>query len=226
MKVSTDACIQGAWAAAWLALQAQDPLRVLDIGSGTGLLSLMLAQQHLQARIEAIELHADAFAQSQENFAASPWAERLGATHISLQDFTTADKAGAYDFIICNPPFFHNQLQSAEKGRNEARHSVTLTKRELAEAMVQLLREYGTCCVLYPQSEWADWLLAAAAAGLQEIHTLLVQPSAHATPNRVIGMLGKKNNEAPRRDTLVIYDQDKTYTKAFAALLQPYYLAL
>ncbi len=233
MKVSTDACIQGAWAAAQLKalLNTADkaPLPILDIGTGTGLLSLMLAQTAPNALIDAIELNPEACIQASENFSASAWENRLTAMPFALNNFEEHHASSGkekYSFIICNPPFFHNQLQAQQKERNDARHSISMSKEELASAVGKLLGEEGTFCVMYPQREWDHWLQEAAQHGLFASRILEVRPNANTEINRVIGLFGKRKMEPAITDNLIIYDQDKHYTTAFRELLQSYYLAL
>jgi tRNA1Val (adenine37-N6)-methyltransferase len=230
MKVSTDACIQGAWASKWLQLNHPVGAKVLDIGTGTGLLSLMIVQLNPGSSIDAIELNNDAFLQAKQNFSSSPWANTLTAHHYSLNDYLVKlasdqhDKL--YDFIICNPPFFHNHLQAQQKARNDARHSISLSKEELAHAASLMLSEQGFFCVMYPQTEWNDWLQVSKDHGLYSLLTLEVKPKAAVVPNRIIGLFSKKNNQHSETETLVIYEGDKSYTEQFKTLLQPYYLAL
>ena len=226
MKVSTDACIQGAWAAVQLQKEAAEALAVLDIGTGTGLLSLMLAQLNPYATFDAIELNEDAARQADENFRASPWSNRLSLHHTSLAGFHHAHTHRQYDLIICNPPFFHKQLQAPGQARNEARHSVSLSKEELAGTVSSLLKATGTLCVMYPASEWQDWEKTAMAHGLYPVKILAVQPSGIAAPNRMIGLFSKAKEHLAVQEQLVIYEQDKSYTPAFTQLLQPYYLKL
>jgi tRNA1Val (adenine37-N6)-methyltransferase len=228
MKVSTDACIQGAWASKWL--QSNHPTagtKILDIGTGTGLLSLMLAQLNPESSIDAIELNSNAFLQAKQNFSSSPWASKLTAHHYSLNDYLEYNRENKwYDLIICNPPFFHNHLQARQKARNDARHSISLSKEELAHAVSLLLHEQGFFCVMYPQTEWNDWLQVSKDHGLYIQFTIEVKPKAAAVSNRIIGLFSKKDNQHPETETLVIYEEDKSYTESFKALLQPYYLAL
>jgi tRNA1Val (adenine37-N6)-methyltransferase len=231
MKVSTDACIQGAWASRWLQLnQHATGGKILDIGTGTGLLSLMIAQFNLEWSIDAIELNKDAFLQAGKNFDSSPWANKLMAHHYSLNNYLRKLESRLeyqlYDFIICNPPFFHNHLQAQQKARNDARHSISLSKEELASTVSLLLDEQGCFCVMYPQTEWNDWLQVSKDHGLHSLLTLEVKPKVAAQPNRIIGLFSKKYNQPSEAETLVIYEEDKNYTEQFKALLQPYYLAL
>lgn len=225
MKVSTDACIQGAWTAQQLQhMSCGKPLRLLDIGTGTGLLSLMLAQEYDTVLIDAIELNEDAAQQAAGNFAQSPWHDRLRAMHTSLAEFKGGEHT--YDIIICNPPFFHNQLQAVQQARNDARHSTALDKPTLAQALAHLLKEQGYCSIMYPASEWKDWLETAAGQGLQARVTLAIHPRGQQPANRFVGIFGKDQTEAICNETLVIYEEDQSYTPAFSTLLQPYYLAL
>lgn len=223
MKVSTDACIQGAWAAIQFPGKASQ--RVLDIGTGTGLLSLMLAQTLPDAHIDAIELNMEACAQAAGNFALSPWADRLKATPTALADFIEV-ATPSYDLIICNPPFFHNQLQAAQTARNDARHSVALDKETLAAAIAQLLSPEGYCCVMYPEREWLDWRHTATAHQLCAEKILEVQPGATAAVNRVIGIFRRQETSRTGMEKLIIYQENKQYTDGFRQLLAPYYLHL
>lgn len=231
MKVSTDACIQGAWAAGWLELNHPAVgLKILDIGAGTGLLSLMLVQLNPESSVDAIEINDDAFLQAKQNFSSSPWGNKLTAYHYNLNDYLvkSEDARGSklYDFIICNPPFFHNHLQAQQKARNDARHSISLSKEELGHAVSVLLQEQGFFCVMYPQTEWSDWLQISNDHNLYPLITIEVKPKASMAPNRIIGLFTKKDNQRSETETLVIYEGDKNYTEQFKALLQPYYLSL
>ncbi len=225
MKVSTDACIQGAWGGAWLR-NNKPGAAVLDIGTGTGLLSLMLTQLHPESHIDAIELNEDAFWQAERNFENSPWKNNLRVFNQSVQSFAAENPSKQYDFAICNPPFFHNHLQAQQIARNDARHSIVLSKEDLATALVTLLKDTGNCCIMYPATEWAAWLNVATVNGLNPVAVLEVKPKATVRANRMIGIFSKNNHEHSLSETLVIYDDDKQYTPGFKALLQPYYLAL
>jgi tRNA1Val (adenine37-N6)-methyltransferase len=194
------------------------------------LLSLMLAQLNADSSIDAIELNNDAFLQAKQNFSSSPWTNRLTAHYYSLNDYLVKLRSDGgnklYDFIICNPPFFHNQLQAQQKARNDARHSISLSKEELAHTVSLLLNEEGFFCVMYPQTEWSDWLQVSNDHSLYPLLTMEVKPKVSMAPNRIIGLFSKKDNQPSETETLVIYEEDKSYTKLFKTLLQPYYLAL
>lgn len=222
MKVSTDACIQAALAAKFW--QDEDVRSLLDIGTGTGLLSLMLAQKLQDARVMAIEIEAAALAQAKDNFAASPWNGRLTGQRADLRSMAVCRP---FDAIICNPPFFHKHLNSTDAGRNKARHDVTLSKEDLAVKVADLLKDAGTFCVLYPNSEWASWCLIAAHSGLHLQHEVAVRPYSGKAANRMIGFFKKQVPRHLSKTTLTIYqDAGKTYSPDFVSLMEDYYLHL
>lgn len=222
MKVSTDACIQGAWLAA--AFRQSQPSTILDIGTGTGLLSLMLAQECSKAIITAVEINEDACAQAMENARNSPWADRVEICCKALQDMDVALK---YDAIICNPQFFHNHLESQDGHRSLARHSHTLSKEVLAGKAAQLLSPAGVAGILYPTSEWDAWVSIARNNGLYVQHQLLIKPYMHKAPNRVVGIMSRQMPVSVQTTVLCIYEAGtRNYTPEFIDLLNPYYLHL
>jgi tRNA1Val (adenine37-N6)-methyltransferase len=222
MKVSTDACIQGAWLAT--VFRQNNPATILDIGAGTGLLSLMLAQEVPHALITAVEINEDACVQAAENVRNSPWAERVQVCGKALQDM---DDTSLYDAIICNPPFFHNHLESQDSHRSMARHSHTLSKEVLAEKVAQLLSADGKAGILYPASEWDAWIRIARKAGLHIHSQLLIRPHLHKAPNRVVGLMSRQAHPQTETTELCIYESgSRTYTPEFIDLLNPYYLHL
>lgn len=224
MKVSTDACIFGAWAAAQFRYPAPDS--VLDIGTGTGLLSLMLAQQlPATARIQALEIDPAAARQAQENINGSRWAQQISLEEISLQAFAESTDL-QFDLIICNPPFFHRHLPARDGQRQLARHSSSLDKPTLAGALSGLLCPEGKACVLYPAQEWPSWQNEAVSAGLHLTSLLHIRPFAHKAANRICGLFSKAPTGTGTTEELIIYEADKQYTPKARQLLRDYYLAL
>lgn len=222
MKVSTDACIQGAWAARML--QHLQVKNILDIGTGTGLLSLMLAQAIPEAKITALEINEEACLQAKANFEQSSWVNNLAVNPMSVQQYSREENTINYDCIICNPPFFHNQLPSSDKARNQARHSPTLSKAELAEAASSLLAKEGGFCIMYPEREWNEWDKQACLYGLFPELWLYVKPFVNSAPNRVIGWYSLCESDHFRQEELIIYDAPQCYTDNFKSLMRPYYL--
>jgi tRNA1Val (adenine37-N6)-methyltransferase len=227
MKVSTDACIQGAWAAAFLAGNSRFRT-ALDIGTGTGILSLMVLQKSPHLFMTAVEREPQAARQARDNFAASPWRHSIKLIPESLKDWMDEqgkkEQSSQFDFIISNPPFFKNQLTAAADGRNMARHDA-LSAAELAGDISLLLNPEGYCCLMYPAREWPHWECCAMAAGLYPFHLLHVKPHAGKAANRIIGLFSKQERE-PSKETLMIYEANGAYSDACSVLLKDYYLKL
>ncbi|MBS1586454.1 MAG: methyltransferase [Bacteroidetes bacterium] len=217
MKVSTDACIQGAWAPVEPHVK-----RVLDIGAGTGLLSLMLAQRNSGIITDAIELDAAAAEQAKENVAVSPWAGRIIVMQGDVKSYPFAVR---YDMVICNPPFFINSLQSDEQQRNNARHDVALGQEDLLEVIDKCTNEEGYAVIMLPPKEHNVWQQLCEKNGWHAIQKLEVQPREGKDANRIIGVYSR-TKAALQSETLAIKKADDSYTEAFTELLRPFYLFL
>lgn len=228
MKVSTDACIQGALAANFLRLNPSLKTS-LDIGTGTGLLSLMLAQKNPQLKIDAIEMDKDAFQQATQNFMNSPWPRQIFAYHYDFLEWSNEKLQTLkvpYDFIICNPPFFQNHLQSKELQRNTARHSISLNQSDLLKNAAQLISNYGVFCVLFPQNGWMDFEALATTNGFCLIKLYKIKPKPEIANNRLVAFFGKNPRWVREEKELVIYKREAKYTADFQLLLKDYYLYL
>ncbi|NIG54640.1 tRNA1(Val) (adenine(37)-N6)-methyltransferase [Chitinophaga sp. Cy-1792] len=222
MKVCTDACIQGAFTAQHLALHGHAVKRVLDIGAGTGLLSLMVAQQHA-ADITAVELDPGAALQSRENFASSPWAERL---HLKEADIRTLPAEDQFDFIITNPPFYESALKSGDAKKDQAMHATNLSYAALLEVIAAHLSRAGAFSVLLPYVEFEQFKLLAERAGFHLRRVLRVRQSArHTAWFRAVGIF-EWTPGAVLPEDLVIYDEQNVYTLPFIDLLKDYYFKL
>lgn len=217
MKVTTDACLFGAWTAA----QLQNPSTILDIGAGTGLLSLMLAQSNT-ARIEAIEIESSCFRQLQENITNSPFHERVRACEGDVKEWKSSSK---YDIIICNPPFHQDQLKSGQKNIDLARHDEGLTLPELFTVSSSLISETGELFVLLPYYRLHDCLTTAAAMGWKTARLAEVQHSVDHAPFRAMFRFSREAVDTVH-ETIMIHERDGSYTAAFTTLLQSYYLYL
>ncbi len=218
MKVCTDACLLGAFAD----VANEQPVRLLDIGTGTGLLALMAAQRNPNARIDAVEIDADAAQQATENVTASPFAGRITIRHTPVQEFTPASTA--YDRILTNPPFYTNHLRSPDAAVNRALHTDDLPFGDLLAAVGRLLARNGQWWVLLPPYEMDQLTQQAAHTGLTPFRRLRVQHHANKPFFRHI--TGFSFAGQPLADsTLAIYETDgRTYTAAFRSLLQDFYL--
>ena len=142
MKVGTDGTLLGAWA-----LASAGPCRVLDVGTGTGLIALMMAQRYPEALVTAIDIDEKAVSQAQENVSASPFADRIQVLEADVQTFENSEK---FDSIVCNPPFFEDSLVCPDPQRTEARHTVSLGYRQLMESAFRQLKNDGRFSVIIP----------------------------------------------------------------------------
>lgn len=224
MKVTTDACIQGAWCRVMLQdyFEKEIKLKILDIGTGTGLLSLMLAQAFPNAQIHAIEIDEPAYIQAKENFAQSPFSSRMQIENCSIQNFKTENK---FDLIISNPPFFKNSLRNPTAQRTLARHDDSLAPEELSFFAKKFIHKNGFVCVMYPTVEWQEWLKESLFQGFNLMHKLKVLSKPDTAVKRVISLHAFTTNES-KEDTLLIYQASNSYSTMFSMLLEPYYLYL
>ncbi len=142
MKVGTDGTLLGAWA-----LATEGSCRIFDIGTGTGLIALMMAQRYPKAQVTAIDIDDVAVRQAKENVSASPFADRINVMKADVLTFKEEEK---YDSIVCNPPFFEDSLICPDPQRTEARHTVSLGYRQLMEATFRLLKDDGRFSLIIP----------------------------------------------------------------------------
>ena len=219
MKVCTDACVLGAWAAKKLAATTPSKLDVIDIGTGTGLLSLMLAQQ-LPAAIDAVELDEAAAKQANENVAASPWPNKIKVHQVNILKFEPGKK---YDAIISNPPFFESDLKSSSKEKNAAKHDTALKLSELVTCIKNLLAQEGSAFILLPYHRTEHFTQLVAESGLHINEFLLVKQSPAHNFFRSALMVSK-TSYMPVIEELIIHDNQRQYTAPFMELLQDYYL--
>jgi tRNA1Val (adenine37-N6)-methyltransferase len=215
MKVSSLACILGAWA------RHPAPRRVLDIGTGTGLLALMLAQRY-EAPIDAVEIEAGACHQAGQNFARSPWPGRLRALRYDIRHFEPEDH-GRYDFIVSNPPFFNRQQKSGVMRNDLARHDIGLNLSELVAAVLRLLTSDGLFAVLLPPEQSRRLTAILAGHGLALSESLLIRHRKGAAVKAVAGLYGRTVANTPPQD-LSIYAGDETYSPEYRILTGKYYL--
>ena len=218
MKVTTDACIQGAWTPVLPGVK-----RVLDIGTGTGLLSLMLAQREPGIIIDAIEYDPDASGQAVANIAASPWKNRINVIEGDVLNYSFPVK---YDLIISNPPFFNNSLLSDDVDKNRARHTVSLTNKNLLKVINENLTEGGYASVLLPYPEYVQWKSLLDENGWFEFERLCVCHRPGALIKRVVCLFSKKEAQGINEQTLIIQNGQHQYTPVFIDLLAPFYLDL
>lgn len=218
MKVSTEACILGAW----FANQHNDFKNVLDIGSGTGLLMLVLAQKWPE-KIHGIEIDTKAATQLKENILQSPWNERC---LVYNGDIRTYSLPVVYDFIISNPPFYEKQLESPSDTVNMARHSNSLTLEELIKAIDKNLSSDGSFGIILPIDRAIYFEKLSIDNGFYLMQKLNISHSPAHAPFRSVMHFNRKTGNPSVIHQLVIRDGKGKYTDEFTGLLKDYYLYL
>lgn len=219
MKVCTDACLLGAWVAKKIEEKKIKADNILDIGCGTGLLSLMIAQKST-AQIDAVEIDKDAFDQAKGNIALSAWKEKINIYHNSVTNFTSAKK---YELIICNPPFYENQLKSKNDIRNKALHATSLSFLELANALKNNITKKGFAAALLPYAFVKNFEEILFSQQLFIVDKLNV---AHSTLHPFFRsmLLISTIKEDLSEYSLSIKKSEKEYSTEFIELLKDYYL--
>jgi len=223
MKVTTDGCLFGAWAADELNSERLEIKNVLDIGTGTGLLPLMIAQKNNTINIDAIEIDEKAYQQATENILASPWKENIYTLNGDICNFSSRKK---YDAIISNPPFYENELQSPDSLKNKAHHSSMLTLQQLFSITFNLLSDKGSFFFLLPykRNEEADKLLSANNLFIRE--KVLVKQSQQHSYFRVLIKGSKQEIDSIPEREIAICTTPPHYSHEFISLLKDYYLHL
>lgn len=219
MKVCTDACLFGALIAE--TIQNRSIANILDIGTGTGLLSLLLAQKTTVA-IDAVEIDPAAYRQAKQNMEASPWQERLQVFNADITSFNSNKK---YDCIISNPPFFEGDLKSNNQHKNAAKHDTTLTLEQLLQAVLEHLDDDGIFALLLPLHRMSACIIAAEKSGLHLRQKTLVKQTPTHDYFRGILTFGKLPAE-PSAEDICIKNETGAYSNRFTQLLKDYYLYL
>lgn len=220
MKVTTDACLFGAWAAHHMQKGPETFFKTLDIGTGTGLLSLMMAQK-VETQIDAVEIEKGAALQASENFARSTWSDRLNVIEGDVQKL----KLPQYNCIISNPPFYERELASPDKQRQIAHHGSGLKLQSLLRIIENGLKVDGTFYLLLPTKRQKDFETFLASSHLQAHDIVWVQQTPTHVPFRMMVKGGKLKQEVTVQN-IIIKDEKGQYTPTFVALLQDYYLYL
>lgn len=219
MKVTTDGCLFGAWVSDQM--KNSQVRQVLDIGTGTGLLTLMLAQ-NTTALFTAVEYHSLAFEEAILNISQSPWNERITVHHCPIQDFQSDT---AFDLIICNPPFFHQNKKGEQGHRNTAIHSDSLSIPDLVLSISRLLEETGVAYVMYPPHEMHLFEAEAQKMGIYPSAALHVRDNPEGAELRK--MVGFSREMKPvAEEHLCIKNASGAYSSEFVHLLKDYYLHL
>ena len=216
MKVGTDGVLLGSW--------CRVPVegRVLDVGTGTGLLALMVAQRSLKVDITALEIDREASLQAMENCQKSPWRERIKVLHTSLQEFGEMS-ADRFDMVVCNPPYFDRSLRCPDKKRTTARHSETLSFDDLLHFSAVLLKKEGSLSVVLPEKESEVFKDKAVDKGLFLCRQMNVLPTPKKDVKRRLMEFSFEKKELEVRN-LVIETERHIYTEEYKNLTQDFYL--
>jgi len=220
MKVCTDACLFGAWVAFKFQI-TNNKFHVLDIGTGTGLLSLMLVQKNSSATIDAVEIDRSAAEQARENFKHSPWKERLHVHHQAIQQFGM----NKYDLIISNPPFYENDLKSNNSKRNLALHSSALGLDDLLDVVQKHISAHGKLAVLLPYHRSANFINHALLKDLYLQAEVSVKQTLKHPYFRSMLLFGKDKSNVQHSE-ICIKEKNDDYSDEFKELLKDYYLKL
>lgn len=220
MKVCTDACLFGAWIAEKVKSQKLEVKNILDIGAGTGLLSLMLAQK-TEAVIDSVEIDEAAAQQATDNFESSPWNNRIQLIQGDIREIHLGRK---YDLIVSNPPFFENNLKSPDAQRNLALHSDMLTLDELIRTAHANLSDHGHIAVLLPFERGDECVHIALDNGLYLSARVDVRQSDHHDYFRSMFLFTTGNKAVVRGEIRI--RENNNYSPAFVGLLTDYYLHL
>lgn len=217
MKVGTDGVLLGAWAHF-----TPEHRRILDVGTGTGLIALMAAQrtEAWGAEVVAVEIDAPSAEDARENFARSEWDERLSLVECAVQEFCPDEK---FDHIISNPPYFVDSLLSPDASRTAARHTTSLSFDELALASARLLNPEGVLSLVLPYDAVADMTLAAARAGLFLVRREDVSSKQNAAPLRSLLEFGFVP-QPTLRTNLTIHISGGDYSEEYRSLTKDFYL--
>ncbi|MCD4682248.1 MAG: methyltransferase [Bacteroidales bacterium] len=216
MKVGTDAVLLGAF------IKIGDVKSILDIGTGCGVIALMLAQRS-NVNIDAIDIDNSSIEEANRNFKNSPWPGRLIAIHTSLQDFARESNR-TYDLIVSNPPFFENSLEPPDLKKKFSKHSKTLLHGELLAGVNKLLKPKGRFSVILPFSERTKFINLALLESLFCNRELLVYPKQGKKTNRIFLEFSKMRSEVFSKFELTIRNSNDSYTQEYISLTKDFYI--
>ncbi len=220
MKVGTDGVLLGAWVPL-----INNPYNILDIGAGTGLISLMLAQRSTAEQIDAIEIDEEAYEECVENFEASPWGDRVFCYHADLEEYTDElfEEQEEYDLIVSNPPFYSENYSSGNPQRDQARFQEALPFDQLIECSQALLSQNGIFAVIIPFKEEESFIQLAQSVGLFPLKITRVKGNPNTEVKRSL-LAFTRIQQNPLINELVIEIERHNYTPEYIELTKDFYL--
>ncbi len=218
MKVGTDGVLLGAWA------EVGSARKILDVGTGTGVIAIMLAQRNAQAEVHAVEIDAEAFSQATENMHNSPWSNRLFAVHAPIQEFAK-NSPDTFDLVVSNPPFFTGGVLSESENRHIVRHTVKLPHGDLLSAARQLLAPRGVFAVVLPLLEGLRFVEMARNYRLYCERMTEVRTKADKPVSRLLLQFTSYIPDTIRKSSLVIQEEGiNNWTPEYRSLTGEFYL--
>jgi len=220
MKIGTDGVLLGAWTPI-----TNDPFSILDIGTGTGIIALMLAQRTIAEQIDALEIDEEAYEQSVDNFETSPWSDRLFCFHAGLDEFVD-EPEDEYDLIVSNPPFYSEDYKTQNEQRDLARFQDAMPFDDLIEAADLLLSENGIFAVIIPYKEEHNFLAIVKDFELYPMKITRVKGTATTEIKRSLLAFSRKETIDFPIDELIIETSRHIYTPEYIALTKDFYLKM
>lgn len=220
MKIGTDAVALGVLAS------HSSPNNILDIGTGSGIVALMLAQRHPDAQVTAIELEPEAYSQAQENFTASPFATRITAVNAKFQDWASMT-AERFDLVVTNPPFFNSQSRSPIEARNMARHDDYLKVDEIFEGVDGILADEGRLVIVWPIERKDDLLSSATKNDFSLVNLCEILPTANHSAVRFIASFSKQVIANAEHSEIILEEgvgDDRSFTPEYLKLVKDFFL--
>ena len=216
LKVGTDAVLLGAF------VNPDKPKAILDIGCGSGIIALMMAQKS-DSKIDAIDIDFESVQEAKFNFKNSLWSDQLIAIYSSLSDYVKQSER-KYDLIISNPPFFNNSLKSPSDRNNLSKHTSSLSHAGLLSGVKNLLSADGVFAVIIPFDQMSSFLNIALIEGLYCLQKLIIYPTSKKPANRIILVLSNNLPIKANEESLTIRDESGNFTKQYKILTGDFYL--
>ena len=220
MKIGTDGVLLGAWTPL-----KNNPFSILDIGTGTGIIALMLSQRSHAEQIDALEIDEDAYEQAVDNFENSPWSDRLFCFHAGLDEFVE-EPEDEYDLIVSNPPFYTEDYKTENEQRDLARFADAMPFEDLIEAAALLLSENGIFSVIIPFKEEEKFMAIAKEYELYPVKITRVKGNPTSEIKRSLLAFTRDENTLISSDELIIETARHIYTPEYIELTKDFYLKM